>query len=129
MRHNHPEHISHLRSNEISNRLHRGEVSDFGDAMRDIVEGMACERASVAAWNVDLEADEQRLRQDATVFEQYGNAAFAALHVYLHELTAAEQRVLGQLRARANDPAEPLREHYQQFAEALDAHDYTTLAW
>lgn len=115
-------------SSAASNRLYTGDVSDFCEAMRLIVRGMAAEKRDTEAYNATLALDEQHWRQDTDLEDRYIAAAKKALAIYAEEvaaaLKAAEARVLAKLRAMQSDSTE-----MEQIADALESGEYSPLAW
>lgn len=118
---------------QMSDRLYSGEVRDFGDAMRLVMNGMAAEAAEEAQWNAGLGPDEQDLRwKSAEYFQHYRAAAKLAFEIHREEQEAAKARTLARLRERCAQveltTGRPDSDLLKIIA-ALESGDYTELAW
>ena len=121
---------AHNVSVEASNRLYRGEVSSFAEAMRLIMRGMDAEKRDTAEWNAAHETgetDEPGWSFDlgTDLEDEYQAAAKAALAIYTQHKGAGEERVLRHLRAARDGKYRFMA----QIADAFERGDYSTLAW
>lgn len=114
------------RSHELSNKLSRGEVSDFVEAMTTVINGMQYEHNDAVAHNAGLGPDEQYYKWDTAALDAYGEAAREAMKLYFDAVEGIKAKVAEQLRELATTRKTP---EFDQISDALVSGDYSGLAW
>lgn len=94
-----------------SNRLYRGEITDFRDAMHAVQGECTIE---MGYFSGDKELDE---KSDSGL-QEFSRQANQALAIYVAQVQAAEKCAIEQMRAAG----------LSEFADALESGDYSGLA-
>ena len=113
-----------IQASRASNRLYHGEIDDFGEAMRAFRDQV---REEVDLFDLgDADALDISILSS---MEAYATAASEAENIWRDEyrsfMNALKVTVIHRLRNRMAETGDEL---YGQFADALDAEDYTGLA-
>jgi hypothetical protein len=114
--------MSTTQNRHPSNRLSRGEVTSFEEAMRVYREQMAYENGLTEKlsqeYNQPITPEDRKLMHRLCVS---GTKAAQALSIYYRHLKTAKDATVAELQAMGDD-------EFTAFADALESGDYSGLA-